>query len=67
LEYGPEKDHSRKGAKDAKAGDGIKLVSQEVTEITEMKSKTSFPLLSLVKRSFFAFLASWRDDKILMP
>jgi hypothetical protein len=54
---------SRKGAKFAKVGDGIKVVFlQEVTEITEMNQKTLFPLFSLMRRGFFAFLASWRDE-----
>jgi len=57
-EYLPQRRKGRKGRRRNRNG-----FLQEVTEIKEMNQNTSFPLFSPVKRSFFAFLASWRDQK----
>ena len=48
---------SRKGAKFAKVGDGIKVVFlQEVTEITEMNQKTPFPSVFSYEKRFLCLL-----------
>jgi len=56
---------SRKGAKGAKAGEGTKVdFFTGGNEDNRDELNTPFPLLSPVRRSSFACLASWRDDKI---